>query len=70
MQFGNRTMCQARKGDMRVQRKLAFIEREPERMADAVDEARMHDDYARDIRDCIVNIEIQVADLQELLCGP
>jgi hypothetical protein len=66
-------MCQPKKGDMTVLRKLVFVERELEKISeivdDLVDDELLHEDYARDIRDCIVNIELQAADLQELLGG-
>jgi hypothetical protein len=63
-------MCRGRTNKMKVERKLAFIARELESISDALDDARLHDDVARDIRDSIVKIEIQVGDLQELCCGP
>ena len=63
-----------RKGDQTVIRKLVFIERELEKLSeivdDLVDDEWLYEDDARDIRDCIINMELQVADLQELADGP
>ncbi len=63
-------MCRNRKTRAQVERKLEFVGRELERISDAVDDAELRDDLAWNIRDAIVNIEIQVGALQELLCGP
>ena len=63
-----------KKGDQTVIRKLVFIERELEKLSeivdDLVDDEWLYEDDARDIRDCIINMELQVADLQELADGP
>ncbi len=57
-----------------VDRKLTFLDREVEKISEKVDELvddqRLQEDDARDIRDCVINIEIQLADLKEVLCGP
>ena len=66
-------MCRQPQGDMTVLRKLVFIERELERISGIVDELvddeLMHEDGARDVRDCVINMELQVSDLQELANG-
>ena len=72
-QHRNYTMWK-KKGDQTVIRKLVFIERELEKLSeivdDLVDDEWLYEDDARDIRDCIINMELQVADLQELADGP
>ncbi len=68
-----REHAMSQQGDMKVVRKLVFVERELEKISEMVDELVddeiVHEDDARDIRDCIINIELQVADLRELASG-
>ena len=66
-------MCHVDKQDMRIERKLVFIDRELEKLSALIDEAVEDDvlceDTVWDMRDCIINVELQIFDLKELFGG-